>query len=148
MDKIDLGVVTAFALRARPDDQKDSVAVGTIHQMMAVWDAGLEARRIAWPHNGLAFVFDQHQFALNHIHEFVFLLVPMARRRSCTGPQPHEVDAELALRDAPTLPGHTSTDMTVDLRGRKPTKFLADLTRAMRQAVRSSDHVKQVVLRP
>src|ERR1700687_4864828 len=95
MDKIDLRVVTAFALRARTDDEKDSVAVGAIHKMMAVRDPGLEACGVARPHDRLSFIIDQYQLALNHINKLVFLLVPMSRRRCCAGPQPHEVDAEL-----------------------------------------------------
>src|SRR5882672_6491826 len=44
--KIDIGVVTAFAWRARADDEKHGVAVGAVQKMMAVGNTGLEARGV------------------------------------------------------------------------------------------------------
>src|SRR5262249_10028096 len=63
--------------------------------MMAVGDAGLEARRIAGSQQSLATVLDQRQLAFEDVDEFVLLLMPMAQRRGGAGLEPGEVDTEL-----------------------------------------------------
>jgi hypothetical protein len=58
-----------------------------------------------------------------------------------TGPTHH--DPEMAVSDALIFHAHGATEVPADLRGRKPMKFLADLTRAMRQA---ADEARQGAL--
>src|SRR5579862_3873597 len=63
--------------------------------MMAVGAVGLEARGIARLEHGLAAVLGQDDFALQHVDELVFLLVPMPQRRRRTRLERGEIDAEL-----------------------------------------------------
>ena len=63
--------------------------------MMAVFDARLEAGRVAGAEAFLAFVLHEPHFSFEHVDEFVLVCVPMALARPGAGRQPCEVDPEL-----------------------------------------------------
>jgi hypothetical protein len=67
--------------------------------------------------NTVSVVFDERQFAFEHVDEFVFVRMPMALARPVARRQPHEIDPEIgeAARIAQPLP-HTFGTGRVELR--------------------------------
>src|SRR5262245_6643152 len=83
--QIDVRIVRALGRRARADLEIACIMMRAVDELVAVRHAGLEARAIAGLQHDLALVLDQHQFAFEHIDEFVFLLVPVAQRGGRAG---------------------------------------------------------------
>jgi hypothetical protein len=54
------------------------------------------AAQSARTQHGRAAVFDQRQFAFQHIDEFVLVRMPVALARPIAGRQAHEIDAEIS----------------------------------------------------
>src|ERR1700676_3495915 len=67
--------------------------------MMPVPAVCLEARGIARLEHGLAAVFDQHDFAFEHVDQLVFSFMPVPQRRRRAGLKRGEIDAELVEAD-------------------------------------------------
>jgi len=63
---------------ARTDYQQLGVAQRSVLQAMPISNAGLESRTVSRLQCFLAFIGDKHDFALEHVHKFVFMRVPMA----------------------------------------------------------------------
>src|SRR5258708_37981283 len=78
--QIDVGIVRALGFRARSDFQQQHVAIGAVHDTVAVVDIRLEAGAVAGLQRDLAAVLDQHAFAFENVDELILLLVPVAQR--------------------------------------------------------------------
>src|SRR6516165_9638410 len=71
---------------------------------MAVARAFRKSGAVAGAQQGLAVVFDQREFAVEHIDEFVFMRMPMALARPVTRRQTHEVNPEVGQSPGITHP--------------------------------------------
>src|SRR5262245_18838840 len=78
---------------------------------MAIAGTFRKRRTIACVQHRLAAVFDERDFAFEHIDELVLVAVPVALAGPAAGRQPHQIDAEIAkpARVAQTLPRTCST---------------------------------------
>jgi hypothetical protein len=93
---IDVGVVALVFLDfACAYLEDDGVLVGSILQMMAIMDSGLEAGAISGTENLFSRVRDQHELALEHVHELIFGGMPMPLAGPGAGLQAQEVDSEV-----------------------------------------------------
>src|SRR5713101_4183022 len=81
-DQVDIGVVHPLARSTGPNLQIDRVPGAAVDQAMADAAAGLEARGVPRLEHSLAVVLCQHQFAFQHVDEFILLLVPVPQGRS------------------------------------------------------------------
>jgi len=88
-----------LTLGTRADLKIDRVALRLIDEMMAVGDPSLETRGVAPLQHGRAAILDQHDLTLEHIHELVFGLVPVAECGGGAGLKAREIDPELREPD-------------------------------------------------
>jgi hypothetical protein len=94
--QIDVRVV-ALVLRdfARAYLEDDGIPTGSILQMMTIVDGGFESGAIAGAKNLLPRVRDEHELALEHVHELIFRGMPMPLARPGAGLQSQEIDSEI-----------------------------------------------------
>ena len=82
---VSVGIDGAVTLRIPGADfENPGVTVRTVHQVMAVGDAGLEGRAVAGRERLFALVGHQDNLAVDHEDEFVLVAVPVP----LTGPRP------------------------------------------------------------
>src|SRR5882762_9195969 len=89
-------IVRAFTRRARSDFQQQHLAIGAVHDTVAVVDIRLEAGAVAGLQRDLTAVLDQHALAFEDVDELVLLLVPVAQRSRGTGLEFRQIHTELA----------------------------------------------------
>src|SRR5262249_22051126 len=122
-DEIAVRIVAALGTRARADLEIKRVALRSVDEVVAVRDAGLEARAVARLEQRLTAVLDQGNLAFEHEDELVLLLVPVAQRRGGARLEPREIDAELgeprdvAERRLLAAVGHFAPGLRVDALG-------------------------------
>jgi hypothetical protein len=93
---IDVRVVAlVFRDFARAYLEDDGILPGSILQMMAVLNSGFEAGAVAGTKKLLPRVRDQHELALEHVHELIFRGMPMPLARPGAGLQPQQIDSEV-----------------------------------------------------
>src|SRR5215813_9071727 len=80
VNEIDIRIMRTLPLGARADLEIERIALRLVDEMMTVRHAGLEACCVARAQHGRATVLDQHDFALEHVNELIFGLVPVAQR--------------------------------------------------------------------
>jgi hypothetical protein len=77
---VDFRILRALGRRARTDLDENGIAIGPVDDAMTVRNTGLPGCGIACLQHGLALVLAQHNFAFEHVDEFVLILMPMALR--------------------------------------------------------------------
>ncbi len=94
--QIDVGIVRALSFRARSDFQQQHVAIGAVHDTVAVVDIRLEAGAVAGLQRDLTAALDQHALAFENVDELILLLVPVKQRSRGAGLELRQIHTKLA----------------------------------------------------
>src|SRR5262249_24881808 len=85
VNEIDIGIMRTLPLGARADLEIERIALRLVDEMMTVRHTGREACCVARAQHGRAIVLDQHDFALEHVNELIFGLVPWRSAEAAPG---------------------------------------------------------------
>jgi hypothetical protein len=89
---------------ARADLEINRHCARLVDQVMAVAGAFRKGCAIAGAQYRFAVIFDQGQLAFNHIHEFVFVRMPVTLARPVARRQAHEIDTVVSKPAGVTQP--------------------------------------------
>ena len=78
-------VVRSCGCRVQPTSRYTAVIEGPIDHVMAIAGAFRKGRAITGPQDGLAIVFDQHQFAFDEENKLVLVAMPVTLARPTAG---------------------------------------------------------------
>ena len=92
---VDVGAGGNVGELARTDFEINRHRARSVDHVMAVTGVFWKGRAIAGPQNHLAAIFDQRQFAFEHVDEFVLVRMPVALARPIARRQVHEIDPEI-----------------------------------------------------